>query len=266
MFKYLFFTLLIGIVVPLSAQKYKVIHVNGQIQKVSNKKLIDRGASLEQKEKLNYLTQGARAVVVDTEAGKRVILQNAGTGESTLQASITPSMGNMSSRGGALLNRLDVKNYFNGKFAILETLKVPVNPQVYPQSDTQFFFIRMVYKGEPINKKLYFKGDTLLIQKDSLLQVDHKPIKNEDITDMELMYYSNVNGKIITSSLSNTFYPVFPDTKLLKEEVDLLLSILPKDYKKSKLDFVQGYINDAYGKTSTDNVKTWYEKNIKVKK
>jgi hypothetical protein len=254
----LIITALFFLSLSLHAQNYMVIHVNGKIEKTSTKKLITRGSSLAPKEKLNYLTQGARAVVVDRQEGKRMILQNSNTGQAEVQSNLAPSMGNISSRGGALLNRLDVKNYFQGKFAIIETLKVPVNAQVFPQSDTQFFFIQMVYLGETINKKLNYSGDTLLINKDSLLQVDQKPIKNEDVTDMQLMYFSNVNGNITTSKISDTFYPVFPDTTQLNQEVELLLNTLPDHATLDKLDFVVGYIQDAYGKTRRENIEVWF--------
>ncbi len=244
------------------SQNYKVIHVNGKIQKMSNKQLLDRGSGLKTDDKLNYLTQGARAVVVDADAGKRMILENASTGEASVKASMSPSMGNISSRSGSLLQRLDVKNHFQGKYVILETLKIPINPQVFPQNDTQFFFVRIVYKGEPINKKLFHHADTLMIHKDSLLRVDGKPINNEDITEMHLMYYSKVNDNITTSSISDSFYPVFPDLQELKKEVELLLTTLPKDYDKTKFDFVNGYIQDAYGKTNSENIKVWFDKNF----
>lgn len=245
------------------SQNYKVIHVNGKIQKLSNKELLDRGSGLKTDEKLNYITQGARAVVVDATAGKRMILENSVQGEASVKASMSPSMGNISSRSGSLLQRLDVKNHFQGKYVILETLKIPINPQVFPQSDTQFFFVRIVYKGESINKKLYHHADTLMIHKDSLLRVDGKPINNEDITEMHLMYYSKVNDNITTTSISDSFYPVFPDLQELKLEVELLLATLPIDSEMSKFDFVNGYVQDAYGKTNYENIKTWFDKNFK---
>ena len=52
------------------AQDYKVIHVKGEIQTVSNKELLNRGDDFTKKEKFNYLTQGARAVVVNTSKVK----------------------------------------------------------------------------------------------------------------------------------------------------------------------------------------------------
>jgi len=242
------------------SQEYKVIHVTGEIQAKSSQKILSRGSEFNQKEKFNYKTDNARAVVIDTKAGKRMILKKSSTTGNNQQANLAPSMGNIASRSGALLQRLDVKNHFQGQYVILGELKVKINKQVFPQNDTQFFFISFIYKGVSINKKLNYIDDTLVINKDTLLRVDGKPVKNENITDMSLYYYSKVNGNVSTSLISNNFYPVFPDDATLKSEVDLMLKTLPKDSKIDKQNFIIGYINDAYGKTNNDNVKIWYKK------
>lgn len=254
----LIFSVLLTMSLISVGQKYKVIHVNGQIQAVSTKKMLDRGSSFGEKEKFSYITQDARAIVVDSDAGKRLILQKPQSGDASLAANLTPSMGNISSRSGSLLNRLDVKNHFSGKYVIINELKISLNPQVFPQNDSQFFYISYIYKGESINKKLMHKADTLVINKDSLLKVDGKPILNEDITDMKLSYYSKVNGVVTTALISDSFFPVFPDTTILKSEIELLLSALPADFQGSKLNMANDFISDAYGKTNYENVKQWY--------
>jgi hypothetical protein len=243
-----------------AAQNYKVIHVNGSIQKIKNKKLINRGSTLEQEEKLNYLTQNARAIIVDTKAGKRLILQNESMGESTVNASIAPSMGNISSRGSMLNQAIDVQHFFSGKLVAINLLKIPINAKAFPQCDTQFFFVSYSYQGELINKKIPHLADTLLIHKDSLFKLDGVDIKTAQIQDVSLSYYIKNKGLITTTLVSDSIHFVFPDTAALKHEVIMLLPFLEGKSQKDKIEFVKGYLHDAYGKTYHDNVWSWYRR------
>ena len=165
-------------------------------------------------------------------------------------------MGNIAPRGAALNNRLDLKNHFDSKYVIIGKLEVVINSLAFPMNDTQFFFINFVYHGESIDKRLQYHGDTLIINKDSLLRVDGKVIKNEDISEMKIMYYSKRDTNGIRMVISNTFYPVFPDEDELKEEVDIILETLPDE--EGKLNAVLDYISDVYGRPNSNNVKAWY--------
>ena len=121
----------------MNAQEYKVVHVNGNIVAESTKKTIVRGTAFKKSEKFQYKSNDARAVVINTNAGKRYILKGNSSAGYT-NANLTPSMGNISSRAGALNNRLDLKNHFDGKYVILGQLEVVINSTAFPMSDTQF--------------------------------------------------------------------------------------------------------------------------------
>ena len=260
--KNLFLIFLLFVAFQMKAQEFKVVHVDGNIIAKSTQKSIARGTAFNKSERFQYKSNGARAIVINTKAGKRFILKGA-TSSGFANANLTPSMGNISSRAGALNNRLDLKNHFYGKYVILGQLEVEINSNAFPMSDSQFFYISYVYNSEPINKKLDFKGDTLIINKDSLLKVDGKSIKNEDITEMKLMYYTKSKGKVSIITISDSFYPVFPNEKELKEELNIVLNALPEKADKAKA--VADYINEVYGKVSSDNVAAWYKKNYKTK-
>ena len=256
----LFAVLLLFCVSQLYSQDFKVVHVNGSIVAESTKKPLTRGTTFNKSEKFQYKTNDARAVVINPKAGKRYILKGSGS-EGYINANLTPSMGNIAPRAGALNNRLDLKNHFDGKYVIIGKLEVVINSLAFPMSDTQFFYINFIYHGESVDKELQYHGDTLIINKDSLLRVDGKIINNEDISEMKLMYYSKTNSKPVRMAISNTFYPVFPDEKEFKEEVDIILESLPKE--KDRVQAILDYINDIYGKPNKLNVKTWYDASYK---
>jgi hypothetical protein len=244
------------------AQDYKVIHVNGTIEAQSTHSNLIRGTAFGEKEKFQYKSDGARAVVINTKKGKRYILKGSASDAGFHNANLTPSAGNISSRAGGLNNRLDLKNHFDGKYVILGELKVVVNSAAFPMDDNHFFFIRFIYKGEKIDKQLYHNKDTLIIIRDSLLQLDHKPIKNEDITEMQLIYATKVDGRYNLSIISSTFYPVFPDEKELKEEVEIVADAMKNQPEDEIVKAVVSYISDVYGKSNKENVAQWYHANF----
>lgn len=257
---FLFTALLVSSCLLLKAQDFKVIHVNGNIVAQSTQKVLTRGSAFGEKEKFQYESKSARAVVINTKVGKRYILKGETGDVSFHHANLTPSAGNISSRAGGLNNRLDLKNQFDGKFVILGELKLVINSSAFPMNKNQFFYISYSYKGEPkpINKRLYYSGDTLFINKDSLLRVDGKPILNEDITDMKLIYYSKKNGEVYASEISSTLYPVFPDENILKEEVQIIVESMPSSSQSDIVNAIASYISDVYGKPDKGNVLEWF--------
>lgn len=259
-------TLIIAIIffasTQTNAQDYKVIHVTGTIEAQNIHKTLSRGTAFDDNEKFQYKTTGARAVVINTKAGKRYILKGATNSTAYTRANLTPSMSNISSRAGGLNNRLDLKNHFDGKYVVLGKLKVAINSLAFPINDTNFFFIRYLYKGMSIDKKLYHSGDTLIIIKDSLLQVDNKPIRNENITEMKLIYVTKVDKKYKLSSISSSFYPVFPNEVILKEEVSIIVNSMKAKSNQEIINDISSYINEVYGKANKENVAQWYNSNF----
>lgn len=255
--------LIVSLSLSLSiAQGYKVIHVNGNIIAKSTNKSLARGTDFIEKEQFQYKTNNARAVVINTSPGKRYILKGA-TGSAFAKANLAPPMNHISSRGGALNNRLDLKNHFQGEYVILNKLKIQINSQVFPMDKDHFFFISYLYKGGNVNKRLQFKDDLLIIEKDSLLRVDGLPILNKNITDMSLYYFSKNSEKATKSLISSSFYPVFPDNKSFKEEIGIIVSTLKNKEKENIITEITNYIFDAYGKPNKENVKQWYNEYYK---
>ena len=260
-----FFTLLVFsfALFQAQAQNYKVIHVKGTIIAQSTKSNLERGVAFGEKEKFQYKSNDARAVVINTKEGKRFILKSSSADAGYHNANLTPSAGNISSRAGGLNNRLDLRNHFDGEYVILGELRVVINSNAFPMDKEHFFYINYLYKGESINKRLLFSGDTLIINKDSLLQVDGNPIRNEDITDMKLIYYSKVDGKVVPSVISSTFYPVFPEETNLREEVEIVVDAMKEQSDNEIVNAITSYITEVYGKSDNDNVAQWYHANFK---
>lgn len=243
----------------LSQDNFKVIKVNGTIV------LKDKGVSLEtgtvftDKEDLLFRSDDASAAVINSQRG-RLILTNKSHDLATAKSNFTPSMYNISSRGGSFGNLVDLKNFFSEKCVVLDKQFLTINEASFPMDNNHFFFLRYVYNGSTINKKLSFSGDTLFIDKKNLYTVDGKPIPSPDNTAITLFYMKGTEYVLI-----NNFDLIFPDISQLKKEVGIILNELKDKSFKEKLAEVNSYINEEYGKVYQIDLLSWLETNFGLK-
>jgi hypothetical protein len=169
-------------------------------------------------------------------------------------------MYNISSRSGSLSNSADLSTNFSGKYVVLDNQRIPIDRRNYPMDKDHFFFLRYIYKGEEINKKLAFSGDTLTIDKLNLLTVDGKPIPGADNTSIKLFYRKGTESLFISD-----FDLIFPDMKQLKKEIEIILTEIKEKPVKTKIGEINSYINEFYGKVQRENLTGWLETNFGIK-
>ena len=237
---------------PLFGQDdYTVIKVNGTIIIKNNGISLETGTIFSGKEDLLFKTNDANAAVINPVRG-RMVLTSDNNNLTLAKSNFLPAMYNISSRAGAMVNLLDLQNHFKGKLVIVDNLNLPVNSKNFPMDDNHFFFLRYKFKGEDINKKLNFLGDTLIIDRKSLYAIDGSPIPNPDYTLIKLFYRKGTESELI-----NEFDLIFPDVNLLKNEVQIILNGMKDKTEKEKIGEVTAYINEVYGKPDQDNLNSW---------
>lgn len=239
-------------------ENYKVIKVIGTITIKSRGTDLQTGTVFTDKDNLLFRTDEASAAVINSQKG-RLILTSKNHDLSRANSNYLPAMYSMATRG-TLISRTDLQNHFSGKYAILEKLSLVMNKENFPMNKDHFFFLRYAYKGEDINKKLDFSGDTLIIDKKKLYTVDGNPIPNPDNTQISL-YYRNGSESL----LINKFELIFPDNEKLKKEISVILDVYKGKTAKEKLGEINSYINEFYGKVNSSNLTSWAEKNFNLK-
>jgi hypothetical protein len=237
---------------------FKVIKVNGTILLKAKGVSLETGTVFSDKEDLLFRSEDATAAVINSQKG-RLVLTNKNHDLSTASSNSLPSMYNISSRGG-LFSDNDPKTQFTGKYVVLDRQKIVLDETDYPMDKDHFFFLRYIYKGEEINKKLEFSGDTLIIDKVTLLTVDGKPIPSPDNTSIQLFYYKGAESALISE-----FDLIFPDMKQLKKETEIILSEIKNKSAKEKIGEVNSYINDFYGKVQRENLSKWLQISFGIK-
>jgi hypothetical protein len=181
-----------------------------------------------------------------------MILTNSSHDLSSARSNDLPSMYNISTRGGSLTSLSDLQNHFSGKYVVLDRQAIQMDKMNFPMDRDNFFFLRYIYNGEDINKKLEYSGDSLIFDKKNLFTVDGNPIPGPDNTSIKLYY-----RKGSQSILLNDFDLIFPDMKQLTSEIKVILDEIKNKTTKEKTEEVSSYINEFYGKIYRENLVSW---------
>lgn len=241
----------------LNIDEYSVIKVIGSIKHAKNNSDLYTGDKVYSNEKLSFAQKTAKAALISKDKG-RFMLSASPSG--SVQEGLLPAMANVSSRAGALLNSVDIKQHFSDKYLLLSACQVEINPQAFPMDEKHFFFLRFNYNGENISKKLSFEGTKLNFNKDEILQIDHQAIELKEGTLVELLYRNNEDKS--SQSLS-VFEPVFVnETMLIKECQLILLELGDAISKDAKKEHLLAYLTENYGKTYPANFNQWIKSNL----
>lgn len=237
--------------------EYSVIKVIGGITHVKNNQALFTGDKILSNERLKFTTEQSRAALVNKTKG-RLMLRPSKSG--TVQEGLMPALTNVSSRSGALINALDIKNHFSERYLILPDYHIEMNPKSYPMDKEHFFFLRFNYEGESISKKLPFAENQLQLKANEILKIDGIPIHLEEGTPFELVYRNNTTK---SSETLAKFEPVFAKEKELKAECQLILHEFGENLSaQEKKEQILAYLTENYGKPHRDNLDIWLAKNF----
>jgi len=243
----------------MSQDDFKVIKVTGSILLKTKGISLETGTVFSGKEDLLFRSQDATAAVINSQRG-RLVLTSRNHDLSAAKSNFLPSMYNISSRGAALINNSDLNSNFSGKYVVLDRQVNEIDGKAFPMDKDHFFFLRYLYKGEEINKKLNFSRDSLIIDKMDLFTVDGNPIPSADNTSIKLFYRKGSESVFISQ-----FDLIFPDNKQLLKEIQVILSELKEKPATLKISEVGSYINEFYGKVKRENLTAWLERNFGIK-
>ena len=194
------------------SDKFNVINVQGRIVVEKSGEDMKRGDVYVTGTQLSFITNKSRAAIVNKSKGRYVL-----TGSVKGKVKVLPAANNISSRGGALLNIVDLKKHFSDRYLILKQSEVQIGKASFPMDKDQFFYLSYLHEGERIAKKLRYEDDYLIFDKEEIFKIDGVSIPYEE-KKMTLYYRKEGKGMKI-----NTFTPVFADNDELVEEVKMLI-------------------------------------------
>ncbi|MES2592216.1 MAG: hypothetical protein V4608_10050 [Bacteroidota bacterium] len=244
---------------PYTIDVYSVIKVIGGIKHASNNKALFTGDKILSNERLTFASNLSKAALVNKEKGR--LMLNA-TASGTVSEGLMPALNNVSSRGGALINSLDLKNHFADKYLILSGYEVEIGDASFPMDEEKFFFLRFMHNGEEISKKLPFENNKLKMDAAEILKVDGKAITLKEGTTAQLVYRNSIDK---TSETIASFEPIFADEKNLKNECKLIVYEIgsEKNTEKSREQLLS-YLTENYGKPLNSNFNQWLKTNLEM--
>jgi hypothetical protein len=161
----------------------------------------------------------------------------------------------------------DLQDYFcKAPFIFLDSVaRIRINPKTYAQNGAQFFYFSFLWKNqgkqEPVDKKLEFKRDTLILRQNSIFKVDKKAILREDVSDYTLWYYNRSELQKI-----GLFNVIFPDQEKMKQEIKIMVDIHNRNKVPPSIihSDVEAFIRQFYGNIDKINLIHWLKRYIGV--
>jgi hypothetical protein len=263
--KSIFLLLLVFYIQFTYAQDYfTVIKVSGNIVIERTGSSLSIGTAFAQNENLLFKIPESRAAVINPRRGRFLLTSENLTEFRNSKSNFLPSAGKISTRSiGKNPKVIKLEDQFEGDYVFLNDIKIKIDTAVFPLSDKKYFYITYDYQNKTINKKLAFNKDTLLIKKNELLAVDGKEIPDPQINQMKLIYLET--GEIYVSTPVCSFTPVFPDFKILSQEIKIIIDQMEKKTYNEKVHEISALVLEFYGKVDENNLKKWLNENFGLK-
>lgn len=226
------------------AENYKVVKVQGEIQRVKTGNVLSIGEDVVSNENLNFKSNYSRAVVVNKDKGCMILSANYDNGGPQFM----PSPNNLSVRAALPAQPSEVLEFFDGNVAITGYDSLKIDDDKLMIGDDSYFTVNFEANGQKVNEKLTLRNGKLALP-ESVLK--NKPEK------VEVCY----NDEFGVSNKSE-FTPVYINDEVLKEELNVIFNTL-KGKKDSKVSASVNFVNDFYGKTTPVSVESWINNNIK---
>lgn len=228
-------SLVLYVQLTFAQYNFTVIKVSGNIVIERTGSSLGIGTSFAQNENLLFKIPESRAAVINPQRGRFLLTSGNLTEFRNSKSNFLPSAGKISMRAvGTSPEVNNLKDQFEGNYVIFNEIKIKIDTTVYPLTNKKYFYITYDYKNRTINKKLAFNKDTLLIRKNELLTVDGKEITDPQINQMKLVYLET--GETYVSAPVCSFTPVFPDFKILSQEIKIIIGQMEMKTYNEKLN------------------------------
>jgi hypothetical protein len=109
--------------------------------------------------------------------------------------------------------------------------------------------------------KFPISDDTLILNKESILNIDGKMLSDTKLDSAKLIYFDKTSG---TQTQISEFSILFADETLLKDELNNYINVLKKQNLSNNqiLSEILDYVSETYGQTDTKNFSDWIKSNL----
>ena len=253
------------------SQCYTILSVKGEIVSEKTGQPIKEMDEICATDKLTFSTPDSKAAVLSPEQGRYVIKLNQKK-KDALTAFVSSVLFAGKERLSTkiidfdeleLENATFYKSEFGDSYFIIRESKIFVDSKFFPMNEHNYFFVKYLFDGKEIEKKLKFNNEALIINKD-IFKYEDFIINPETVDSIEFYYFDREKSKKIKL---NTFKLAFADEEKLYAELSNFISILKK---ADKIDYIITqevfyFLNDVYGNVNGNDVSAWIEEKFGIK-
>jgi hypothetical protein len=240
--------LVLTITVFCQTEQYKVIKVQGEIQRIKTGNLLSTGDEFESNENLKFRTDFSRAAVISPLKGRFILTSQGNPNNNTLY--FLPPVNNLSSRAGTCASASDILENFNGDVLFLGTDSLKYDASKIQLDQNNYFIISYKNENNDVSTKLVAENGNIVVVKDSIFKGFAPKVA-------QIKFQSST-----ATGQANEFTPVFPEKEKLISEVNLIIANSTGKSKKEIIEDVATYLNDFYGKVSVNEVNQWMKINF----
>jgi hypothetical protein len=258
----------------LAQDEYNVTRVNGKVTNLKTGQEVSAGDVLNPGDQLLFESIDSYAIAIGSNMKRFQLKIHEAEGvkmQQMLTATVMESARPTTMRN-LMLARFnpneeeisDLKQYFgNDKFSIIgDAVDVTLSHKQYPLSDEKFIVFYYRVDNNPVQKKIGFEEQKLLLEKEKLVTSSAGSISGNEIADLQVYEYETTTrtGKEITR-----FTLVFVDKETLKNEFYTIIPILKRqrmadpDIKKYLIE----YYYDFYGATDSKTIDMFADDIVK---
>ncbi len=226
------------------ADSYKVVKVQGEIQRVKTGNLLSLGDNVVSNENFDFKTTSSRAVVVNKEKGCMILSAKA----NNEGPQFLPSSNNMSVRAALPANPTEVMEYYYDNVFISGFDSLKIDNEALQIDDVNYFTVNYTANNNSYSEKIELKNGKLVLPATLL---EKQPSKITICYNDEY----GVNGQ-------TEFTPVYADSETLRDEIAVIFSTI-KGKRNAKVSASTSFVNDFYGKTTDEAMDAWIKSNLK---
>ncbi|ANQ49244.2 hypothetical protein MY04_1870 [Flammeovirga sp. MY04] len=262
-----FILTLIGVLLTsiVFSQDYYVLHLSGKVKETASQRNLMVGDQLKGDTELEFLTEGAKVVVISKESGRMLIdgskSKKSYKGEfiDLVQSVLFPIQKNESLSTRTITENKDVADLqsFIGKeprAIIGDVYTINGDPKVFKKKGGSSYIYKYYIGKDAVNKVIRITEGKINFDKKALYPVEDYNIP-ENGSQVEF-YFTNVISK--KSIKLAEFHLCYVNTKGLMKEVSTIISALNisgNDERISKE--VNAYITEQYGTPFDGQVDEW---------
>jgi hypothetical protein len=253
---------------------FDITRVNGKITNLKSGKEVASGDILTADDQLLFESMDCYAIAIGSNMGRfqiKLIDADRNAEQPMLTATVVEAARPTKMRNLMLVRFdpsekeiSDLKQYFGSdKFSVIgNNIDIPISAKTYPLSDDKFIVFYYKVDNKPVQKKIGFADQTLLLERDKLTSSSAGTLSGNEIANLAVYQYEKTSR---SSQEITRFTLVFVDKDELKNEFYTIIPILKRqkmadpDIKKYLIE----YYYDFYGATDSKTIDRFAEEIVK---